>query len=300
MPDQSYDDDLIVDSPEPTPQPDRNTPARDPRTGQFVPPEQTQPQAPRHSNYALAKAREYGVQSPESMAPDTLDLILANLDRQRASLTQQKPAPAEEPIDWGEDADGKPLTEEGAKSFYTKAHFKAIRAGHFLPIIEKENAALKAEIERDRREREAGRVRRQAHAIMAEHPQLFGAKPGLAPQGSPEARRYAMVMREAAAIAEANGRIDPASDIPAAMEIFLPANPEPRQPPPRAQARSQQPSVDDYERASLARPTQRRTTESLTKRETMIRAEEEKLRENGVYAPRYNPATDNDNDDLPE
>lgn len=301
----SFDDDTDLPLP-PTPSPAPPPQSRDPATGQFTPSAGHSsvaglppPEAPAHSAYHLAKAQQYDI-DPASLTPGELDrmLLLADrLDRQRQTPAAPKAEPAEEPFDWGQDTDGKALTEETAKAYYTPPIYRAIKASQSVSKIEKESAALKESVEQERQARNHRAVTKQLHTILAERPDLFGEKPGQAKAGTAEAERYQIVTDRLTRLLATQKHTTLDADTRAAMELFgAPPSTAVAAGRPRApQATRQAPSIADYRTAELAPPTNRRGTETLSYRDRKIQELVEARKENGTYTH----STPDDDDDLP-
>lgn len=237
----------------------------------------------------LAKAQHYGVNDAAQMSPAELDRLLLHLERQQASLQRQepKPEPVEDPIDWGTDADGKPMTEAD----YSKPVARAIRNAHKVEQLEKANKELQTRLERQEAERASRAATRQLNKVLSARADLFGETPGEADPNSPEGRRYRMVIDQLNQLVSAKQHTTLEADVASILEVFGPS-PKPAQKP-----ASGRPTLLDYRQGELGQPTARRDASALSQRERMIQEEVAKRRENGVY--QHVGPDDDDSDLLP-
>lgn len=293
-----FDDDLLPDNPS-TP----TAPSQRPRgpDGKFLAstPETPEPVVPQHSPLVLSMAQELGVDNPSAYTPPELEKVVSNLRRQRAQLTTKAPVVEEDPIDWGDKEDGTPIkTEAEYVAEYGRANARALKRAHEanakVEKISKEYTEFKQTVEQERQERIGRQVTRDFHRILAERPDLFGEKPGQAKEGSAEAKRYALVRAHLTNLLTNKQHTTLDADTRSAMELFGVSAPEPQTKSPQSSAR---PTLTDYERAEVARATNRRGTEQITRRELLIRQKEEELAEKNGQ-PYYAPVGPADDDDL--
>lgn len=225
----------------------------------------------------LAKARQYGIAGAESMTPDTLDIVLQNVERatapNAAAAKPAEPPPEDEPIDWGTDDDGKPLTE----AHYSKPIANAIKLAHESKKKDKKIADLETMIQRDRAERAERAAMRDINGVLAARPDLFGDKPGQAAEGTPEFERYQLVMAHLGRLVQTKRHTTPKADAAKALELFGPT--------PKGGSRpAAKPGLGNaYAAAELARPNARNGGEVLSRRERLIQEEQERQRNNGSY-----------------
>lgn len=256
----------------------------------------------------LARAKALGVTVPTDWSPDTLGQVLSVVEQQQAQAARAVPAtpPAqtkvEEPaVDWGEDDDGKPLTEEAAKKVYPRAVFNAIKAQSRLEKIEAENKSFRESFEQDRRERTARRNERELNKILATRPDLFGDPEAIQP-GSIEDRRKRAVIADLNHRWESKQATTMQADAVQAMEVFGPAPAKTatqdaaRHATPAAPAAKPTPTLN-YQAGELARPTGRRGTQIADRRTLMIEEEQRKqLEANGSTVA----ISGDDSSDLPD
>lgn len=226
----------------------------------------------------LAKARQYGIADAESMTPATLDIVLQNVERATAAANVAAATPAvkppeDEPIDWGTDEEGKPLTE----AHYSKPIANAIKLAHESKKKDKKIAELETMIQRDRADRAERAAMRDINSVLASRPDLFGAKPGQAVEGTPEYERYQLVLAHLGRLVQTKKHTTPKADAAKALELFGPS-------PKGGNRPAAKPSVGDaYAAAELARPNARNGGETLSRRELLIQQEQERQRNNGSY-----------------
>jgi hypothetical protein len=260
------------------------------------------------SPYVLARARRLGIPNPEQKDAATLESWLEWADAQHQKVgAVQPPAvpeePPEVPFDWGKDDDG-PFTEERLKTQFPMLHRVKEYADRKFAAAEKLNKKVQEQLEQQARERGRRQFDREVIKRLATHPEVFGEKPHEAT--GVQAERVKMVRARLAEIGVESQRqnldhLD--EDLARAMSVFVEAKPEGKGQPPRA-SEGAPPSrtttaADLYRQAELARPTDRRNLQTLTKREALLKQEAERLRENGVaVAPDF--GEDDDADLMPE
>src|SRR5438552_14951474 len=158
----------------------------------------------------LARAQRFGVTDAESRTPQELEWLLTHLERQQEQLAkaqakppepEKKPAPEEEPINWGrwQDEDGNPLTAESDKKAFAPWQYDSIVETHQAKLAARRAdaraAAAEERLAKAEQERNNARAEGILRQTLATRPELFGEKPGQAPEGSVEAERYKLVYR---------------------------------------------------------------------------------------------------------
>jgi hypothetical protein len=278
-------------------------PAQPQRQARPKPPEA--PKAPAaqphvHTPYIQTSAQQFGL-SDEEIASTPTAVLERFVARLQAGTPKAEPAPepkkAEEPaFDWGEDADGKPLTEAEAKATYSRPIFNAIKNQARLEAVEKQNAELKAEITKDRQQRQYAVVRREVNTILAERPELFGKTPGKYgndPESAIQKRRFEAVWNHLKNLGDKSITLE--QDVADALLIFGPAS---KAKPTQTNGHTpvNRLTEADVRAAELGGVTQRRGGATLDLRERLIQQKEVEMREMG-----YNPQRVYDDDsDLPE
>lgn len=266
------------------------------------------PVAHKHSPYFLAVAKQFGLTDEEisGTPPAVLEKWAADRTARQPETPKEKP-PETEPedtIDWGEDDEGKPLTEEQARKLFSKPVFNAIKNSHRVEKLEKENAKLRGEIDADRQERSKRAVLRQLNTVFATRPDLFGEKPGQAQEGTVEFDRYQLALQHIDRLLATKKATSPEQDAKAAMALFGPAPGKATEPPGSVKRNGTNGhangySLADYARAEVQPPTARRNDEKVSKRDARIAQKRAELREQGYQFSSNNPLVDDD-DDLPE
>jgi len=242
------------------------------------------PEAPKHDALVLAMAQELGIDNADALTPEALKSTVLAVRRQQAkSVPAPEVAPPEpdEAIDWGRKADGTPRTEAEAVAEYdplvVAAHRRAHQAMLEAKKLAKRNDELQARLDRQEAERQQRQLDRQLKQLCSERPDLFGDKPGQAKPGTPEHQRYQLLLTHLGTLVAQKQHTTLEADARSAFELFGPA-------PKKAGSRT--PTVADYARGSLARPSNRRPVEAgsyLQRRIAAKQAELEELAEtNGV------------------
>ncbi len=236
------------------------------------------------------------------MSPAELSRMLSFADaqdtrlRQETARRQPEPTPPveakEPPIDWGRNNDGTPRSEADlVTAGYDPVVIRSIKQAHAAEWrAEQADKRARAAEERaaQTEQRQQGRSM-EAHLRhrLAEHPELFGDKPGRMPANSVEQRRYLRVMRGLTTLpAEEKTTFD--GDIDAEVALFGGQKPAGTKP-------AAKPALDAYRNGELARTTHRRSGNPQNRRETEIAKEEDKRRESGAY---FAPSADDDDDLL--
>lgn len=239
---------------------------------------------PQHDPLVLAMAQELGIDNAETLTPDALKAsVIAG--RKLQAKFQPKPevkteplVEPEEPIDWLTLTGGQAKTEAEAAEKYDPFLIAQAKTNHALKLEAKKlaqrNEALEARLAQQDARRAQRQLERQLQQVCAERPDLFGEKPGQAAPDSPEGQRYQLLISHLNGLVAQQRHTTLDADARAAMQLFGPA--------PKAASRT--PTVADYARAQLARPSQRQMPDKLSERDRRIQQKREELAEvNGQF-----------------
>lgn len=232
----------------------------------------------RHSQTLLQAARQAGIPEQEILSTPS-DQLREDVKLLHQIRAQAKPEPvvAETPIDWGINPEtNEPFSEKD----YPAPVAKAIRAAHENEKLKKAHEELKAELQREKQDRETAAIRAQFDAFFSKRPDLYTGDPSVV-----EARQNA-ILAQVNLMLKSGRATNIQADCAAAEKLLFGAPP--------AQDATGRITPEQWAKAGLAQPTNRASNQpELSRRERMIREEYARARENGqVVVPE-------DNSDLP-
>lgn len=242
------------------------------------------PDKPEHDPLVLDMAEELGIRSAERMEPASLRTLVASMRRQnRQQAAGNKPAPEpekEEPIDWGLREDGTPITSE--KEYvdeYGVANARTLKIAHAnsqqLKRVLKQNEELTKTIQEERQQRASRAAFKKVCSVLAERPDLFGDDPANAKPGTAEYKRIQRVCNSLTARLQDGSASDIVDDTREEMELFgAPSEPNTRKP---TKEKSGNMTIEEYARGQMARPSNRRSGETRSRRDIMIDQKKEEL-----------------------